>query len=73
MKVQSMYLAFGSEITYDDAEFNIEEKDKGSIKTGKKADFIIIDKNPLEINIEELKSIKILYTIKNGKIIYKGD
>lgn len=60
-------------LTINSAYQYFEEKDKGSIKIGKKADFIIIDKNPLDINIEELKSIKILYTIKNGKIIYKGD
>lgn len=50
-----------------------EEKEKGSIKVGKNADFIVIDKNILEIEPMEIKDIKILKTIKNGKIIYEKE
>ena len=50
-----------------------EEEIKGSIKAGKKANFIIIDKNPLKINENEIRNIKILETIKDGKPIYKSD
>ena len=49
-----------------------EEKLKGSIKEGKQADLIIIDKNPLKIDKHDIKNIKILETIKNGKTIYKS-
>lgn len=48
-----------------------EERQKGSIKIGKNADFIIIDKNILEIDPMKIKDIKILKTIKDGKIIYE--
>ena len=48
-----------------------EEKDKGSIKAGKRADLIIIDKNPLEIPKDELKNIVVLETIKDGYSVYK--
>ena len=60
-------------VTINSAYQYFEEKEKGSIKEGKKADFIIVDKNPLDINKEELKNITILCTIKNGKIIYKRE
>ena len=48
-----------------------EENLKGSIKEGKKADLIIIDKNPLKIDNKDIKDIKILETIKDGKTIFK--
>ena len=48
-----------------------EEDKKGTIATGKNADFIIIEENPLEIDIDKIKDIKILETIKNGKTLYK--
>lgn len=48
-----------------------EEEIKGSIKAGKNADFIIVDKNPLKVAKDELRNIKILETIKDGKVIWK--
>ena len=47
-----------------------EEEIKGSLKAGKKADFIIVDKNPLKVAKDELRNIKILKTIKDGKVIW---
>lgn len=48
-----------------------EENEKGSIKEGKLADLIILDKNPIKVEKEKIKDIKILETIKEGKTIYK--
>ncbi|MBK7867019.1 MAG: amidohydrolase [Ignavibacteriales bacterium] len=43
----------------------------GSIEVGKYADFTILDKNIFKIDPEEIKDTKVLYTIVDGKIIYK--
>ena len=59
-------------VTINGAYQYFEEDSKGSIEEGKIADFIIIDKNPLEINTSELKNIKILETIKEGKVIFRN-
>ena len=58
-------------VTINAAYQYFEEDKKGSIKVGKNADFVILDKNPLEFPIEHLKDIKILETIKDGVTIYK--
>ena len=49
---------------------NFEEADKGSIEVGKQADFVILDQNLLSIDPMEIKNIKILKTINNGKVIF---
>jgi predicted amidohydrolase YtcJ len=49
---------------------NFEEASKGSIEVGKQADFVILDQNPLSIDPMEIKNIKILNTINNGRTIF---
>lgn len=48
-----------------------EEKIKGTLETGKLADLIILEKNPLKADKMELKDIRVLETIKEGKTLYK--
>ncbi|MFM7097528.1 MAG: amidohydrolase family protein, partial [Gemmataceae bacterium] len=59
-------------ITIDGAYMYKEEKSKGSLEVGKLADLVILDKNPLTINPMEIKDIKVLETIKEGKTIYRA-
>lgn len=48
-----------------------EEEIKGSLKAGKWADLVILDQNPLTISPEQIKDIKVLETIKEGKTVFK--
>ena len=48
-----------------------EETLKGSIKQGKLADFVILDKNPVKVKPTTIKDITVLETIKEGKSVYK--
>lgn len=60
-------------VTINGAYQYFEEDTKGSIEVGKLADMIIVDKNPLTILSEELETIQVLETIKEGNTIYKRD
>ena len=48
-----------------------EEKDKGSLSVGKKADMIILSDNPLKVDKKHIKDIEIIKTIKDGKVVYE--
>jgi predicted amidohydrolase YtcJ len=50
---------------------HFEEDTKGSLKAGKLADMVVLDKNPLKVDPMTLKDIKVLETIKEGETIYK--
>lgn len=47
-----------------------EETKKGSIKKGKLADLVVLDKNPLKVKKNKIKDIKVELTIKEGNIIF---
>ncbi|OYY07215.1 MAG: hydrolase, partial [Polynucleobacter sp. 35-46-11] len=43
-----------------------EENLKGTLRVGKLADFVILDKNPLKIDPMQITSLKVISTIKEG-------
>jgi predicted amidohydrolase YtcJ len=57
--------------TINGAYLSKEEDKLGSIEIGKLADLIVLDKDILSVDEEELKTIKVLTTIVDGKIIYE--
>lgn len=59
-------------ITIWGAEQFFEEDKKGSLKAGKLADLVILDKNPLKVDPMTLKDIKVIETIKEGNTVYRN-
>lgn len=49
---------------------HFEENIKGSLKAGKQADLIILNKNPLKVAPETLKDLYVEQTISRGKTVY---
>ena len=47
-----------------------EEKNKGSLATGKLADFVVIDRDLFAIPTEQLKDAKVLLTVVGGRIVH---
>jgi predicted amidohydrolase YtcJ len=50
-----------------------EEENLGSLSSGKIADFIVLDKDPFKVSLEELKNIKVLMTFVGGELKYKAN
>ena len=48
-----------------------EQASKGTLETGKLADMVILDRNPLKVEPMAIKDIKVVETIKEGTSIYK--
>jgi predicted amidohydrolase YtcJ len=60
-------------MTINVAEQYDESESKGSLAKGKRADLVILDKNPMKVDPMTIKDIKIVETIKDGKLIYKNN
>jgi hypothetical protein len=56
--------------TLNGAYAGFEEKIKGSLETGKLADFVVLDRNLVEIPVEGLKDVKVLATFVGGQAVY---
>ena len=42
----------------------------GTIEKGIMADFVILDQDPMKINPKKLKTLKVMQTWMNGKLVY---
>ena len=58
--------------TINNAYLTFEEKEKGSLETGKLADFIVLDRDILTCPVEEIRSIQVEQTYLGGKLVYKS-
>lgn len=50
---------------------NFEDEEKGSIAPGKFADFIILEKNIMKVDEDEIPNIRVLQTWVNGEQVFK--
>jgi len=44
--------------------------DRGTLETGKRADFILLVQNPISINENSIKDIRVLQTYVDGRLVY---
>jgi predicted amidohydrolase YtcJ len=58
--------------TVNGARASYEEKEKGTIITGKLADFVILEKDPRDVSPDAIKDIKIARTVVGGRTTYEG-
>jgi hypothetical protein len=49
------------------------EKEIGSIEAGKRADFIVVDRDLLECPVDDLRGTRVLETWVEGKRVYRRD
>lgn len=59
--------------TINGAWQNHEECEKGTIEPGKLADFVILDRDPMAIEPDDIKKIKIMETIVGDKTVYANN
>jgi predicted amidohydrolase YtcJ len=52
------------------ARSNFEEKEKGSLEKGKWADLIILDRDLMRVNAEDVLSTTVLATLVGGETVY---
>ncbi len=50
-----------------------DEDIKGTLAEGKLADFVILDKNPLKIDPQNLHKLQVIETIKEGEAVYRKE
>lgn len=55
--------------TIDGAYSGFEEKIKGSIETGKLADLNVLSADPLTVPADQIKDIKVVTTVLDGKVV----
>ena len=58
--------------TINNAWLTFEEKEKGSLESGKLADFIVLDRDILECPLEEVKEIQVRETWLGGERVLGG-
>ncbi len=58
--------------TIGGAYLDFSEKETGSIETGKAADLVVIDRNLFEIPASQIHEAKVLWTLLEGKEVYRA-
>ena len=58
-------------VTSNAAYALFEEGQKGTLSPGKRADLVLLNRNPLTCPPEELRNIQVVETIKDGETVYR--
>ena len=56
--------------TREVAYFSFEEKERGTLKEGKLADLVVLNKDPMKLPPEEISDCQVKMTVVGGKIVY---
>ena len=59
-------------ITINGASQYGEADSKGTLEIGKLADMCVVEKNPLKVELDELRDLKVLKTIKEGEVVWSA-
>lgn len=57
-------------VTIWSARMYFEDDHKGSLEPGKLADLVVLSDNPLTVPPDRIKDVKVVQTVKEGKVIY---
>ena len=49
-----------------------EKVSKGALESGKPADFVVLEKNPVTVKPMTLRDIRVVETIKDGRRVYQA-
>jgi hypothetical protein len=56
--------------TINNAYLHHEEREKGSLEAGKLADFILVDRDPMTCPVDEIRRVRVLFTVVGGRVVY---
>ncbi|MBW1778678.1 MAG: amidohydrolase [Deltaproteobacteria bacterium] len=57
--------------TREAAHVSFEEAERGTIQQGKRADVVVLDRDPLALPPEEIAGCKVTMTVVGGRIVYR--
>ncbi|MDA0988699.1 MAG: amidohydrolase [Chloroflexi bacterium] len=58
--------------TLGSAYASFEELVNGSIQAGKRADLVLLDRDPTTVDPEEIKDIRVIMTVARGQVVWEG-
>ncbi|MFA6946035.1 MAG: amidohydrolase family protein, partial [Pedobacter sp.] len=58
---------------YNSAYASFDENNKGILKKGYLADFVILDQNLFDIKAEAIRDVKVMKTFAGGKLVFERD